>query len=71
MDGFNTIFCRAMRKAVEDTENEFTWHFQLRDLRAKSALDDTREAVLLEAPHFGARKTHVDFQFMISSSVVM
>ena len=37
VDGFNTIFYRAMGKAVEVPDNPLTERFQFRDLRAKSA----------------------------------
>lgn len=36
VDGFNTIFYRAMAKALADPDNLLTERFQFRDLRAKS-----------------------------------
>lgn len=43
VDGFNTIFYRAMTKALNDDGNPLIERFQFRDLRAKSASDDTAE----------------------------
>lgn len=51
VDGFNTIFYRAMGKAIEDPENPLTERFQFRDLRAKSASDDTAEAASKRLGH--------------------
>jgi integrase len=38
VDGFNTIFYRAMGKALEDPENPLTERFQFRDLRGEVGL---------------------------------
>lgn len=51
VDGLNTIFYRAMGKALEDPENPLTERFQFRDLRAKSASDDTAEAASKRLGH--------------------
>jgi integrase len=51
VDGFNTNFYRAMGKATEDLENALTERFQFRDLRAKSASDDTAEAASKRLGH--------------------
>lgn len=51
VDGFNTIFYRAMGKAIEDPENGLSERFQFRDLRAKSASDDTAEAASKRLGH--------------------
>ncbi len=44
VSGFNSIWYRYMQKAVNDPENPLKEPFQFRDLRAKSASDDTAEA---------------------------
>lgn len=51
VDGFNTIFYRAMCKAVKDEKSGLTERFQFRDLRAKSASDDTVEAASKRLGH--------------------
>jgi integrase len=51
VDGFNTIFYRAMGKAISDPDNALTERFQFRDLRAKSASDDTAEAASKRLGH--------------------
>jgi integrase len=51
VDGFNTIFYRAMGKAVKDENSGLRERFQFRDLRAKSASDDTAEAASKRLGH--------------------
>lgn len=50
-DGFNTIFYRAMGKAIKDENSGLRERFQFRDLRAKSASDDTAEAASKRLGH--------------------
>lgn len=50
-NGFNSIWHRYMRKAVEDKANALVEPFQFRDLRAKSASDDTVEAASARLGH--------------------
>jgi integrase len=57
VDGFNTIFYRAMCKAVEDEKSGLTERFQFRDLRAKSASDDTAEAASKRLGHADVKIT--------------
>jgi integrase len=51
VDGFNTIFYRAMGKALKDENSGLRERFQFRDLRAKSASDDTAEAASKRLGH--------------------
>ncbi len=51
VDGFNTIFYRAMGKVVKDEKSGLTERLQFRDLRAKSASDDTAEAASTRLGH--------------------
>ena len=51
VDGFNTIFYRAMGKAIKDENSGLRERFQFRDLRAKSASDDTAEAASKRLGH--------------------
>ena len=57
VDGFNTIFYRAMCKIVKDEKSGLTERFQFRDLRAKSASDDTVEAAAKRLGHADPRIT--------------
>ena len=57
VDGFNTIFYRAMRKAVQDEKTGLAERFQFRDLRAKSASDDTAEAASKRLGHADVKIT--------------
>ncbi len=43
MDGFNSNWHRKIRAAIADEENALEEPFQFRDLRAKSASDDSAE----------------------------
>ncbi len=51
IDGFNSIWYRHMQKAVKDPENPLKASFQFRDLRAKSASDDTPERATARLGH--------------------
>lgn len=51
VDGFNTIFYRRMSKLVKEPESGLKERFQFRDLRAKSASDDTAEAASKRLGH--------------------
>lgn len=51
VDGFTSIWRRKIRKALADPGNPLNEHFQFRDLRAKSASDDTREAASARLGH--------------------
>ncbi|MEE8344347.1 MAG: hypothetical protein V3R35_03375 [Woeseiaceae bacterium] len=55
--GFNSIWYRYMRKAVNDPENPLHEPFQFRDLRAKSASDDTAEAATARLGHTSSQIT--------------
>ena len=55
--GFNTIFYRAMSKVVKDEKSGLTERFQFRDLRAKSASDDTAEAASKRLGHADSKIT--------------
>lgn len=57
VSGFNSIWYRYMRKAVNDPENLLQDPFQFRDLRAKSASDDTAEAATARLGHTSAQIT--------------
>ena len=57
VDGFNTIFYRAMGKVVKDEKSGLTERFQFRDLRAKSASDDTAEAASKRLGHADSKIT--------------
>lgn len=57
VDGFNTIFYRAMSKTVRDDKSGLTERFQFRDLRAKSASDDTAEAASKRLGHADVKIT--------------
>jgi integrase len=54
---FNTIFYRAMSKLVKDEKSGLTERFQFRDLRAKSASDDTAEAASKRLGHADSKIT--------------
>ena len=51
VDGFSSNWYRAIRKAIGNPENPLTEPFQFRDLRAKSASDDTVEAASQRLGH--------------------
>jgi integrase len=51
VSGFTTIFYRAMCRTVKDEKSGLTERFQFRDLRAKSASDDTVEAAAKSLGH--------------------
>lgn len=51
VNGFNSIWYRRMRKAVEDPAAAIREPFQFRDLRAKSASDDALESASLRLGH--------------------
>lgn len=51
VDGFSTNWYRAIRKAVDDPHNALRESFQFRDLRAKSASDDSPEAAARRLGH--------------------
>jgi integrase len=51
VDVFNTIFYRAMNKALKDEKSGLTERFQFRDLHAKFASDDTAEAASKRLGH--------------------
>jgi integrase len=51
VDGFNTIFYRRMSELVKNRDSGLTERFQFRDLRAKSASDDTAEAASKRLGH--------------------
>ena len=55
--GFNTIFYRAMSKVVKDENSGLTERFQFRNLRAKSASDDTAEATSKRLGHADSKIT--------------
>lgn len=57
VDGFNSIWYRRMKKAVADKNNPLTESFQFRDLRAKSASDDTPESATARLGHSDPRLT--------------
>ena len=57
VDGFNSIWYRRMKRAVADRENPLTDSFQFRDLRAKSASDDTPESATARLGHSDSRLT--------------
>ena len=57
VDGFNSIWYRRMRKAVENKMNPLTEPFQFRDLRAKSASDDTPESAAARLGHSDSKLT--------------
>ncbi len=57
VSGFNSIWYRYIRKAVNDPENPLKEPFQFRDLRAKSASDDTAEAATARLGHTSAQIT--------------
>jgi integrase len=57
VDGFNTIFYRVMTAAVKDENSGLKERFQFRDLRAKSASDDTPEAASKRLGHADPRIT--------------
>lgn len=57
VDGFNSIWYRRMQKAVADNENPLAEPFQFRDLRAKSASDDTVEGATARLGHNDPRLT--------------
>lgn len=57
VDGFAAIWYRAIRKAVKDPASALQEPFQFRDLRAKSASDDTIEAASLRLGHADPRIT--------------
>jgi integrase len=51
VDGFNSNWYRAIRAAIADPENPLAEPFRFRDLRAKSASDDTAEAASKRLGH--------------------
>ena len=51
VDGFNTIFYRRMSQLVKNKDSGLTERFQFRDLRTKSASDDTVEAASKRLGH--------------------
>jgi integrase len=51
IDGFNSIWYRHMQKALKDQSNQLKQSFQFRDLRAKSASDDSAEAATARLGH--------------------
>ncbi len=51
VDGLNSIWYRRIRKAIHDEDNPLEEPFQFRDLRAKSASDDTAEAASQRLGH--------------------
>jgi len=57
VDGFNSIWYRRIRAAIADNENPLEEPFQFRDLRAKSASDDTAEAARRRLGHASAAIT--------------
>lgn len=57
VDGFTSIWRRKMKKALDDPENPLAESFQFRDLRAKSASDDTPEAATARLGHTNAAIT--------------
>jgi integrase len=57
VDGFTSIWRRKIRKALADPENSLQEPFQFRDLRAKSASDDTAEAATARLGHTNAAIT--------------
>jgi integrase len=57
VDGFNSIWYRRMQKAVADKKNPLTESFQFRDLRAKSASDDTAESATARLGHSDPKLT--------------
>jgi integrase len=57
VDGFNTIFYRAMSRVVQDQNSGLAERFQFRDLRAKSASDDTAEAASKRLGHADVKIT--------------
>jgi len=57
VDGFNSIWYRRMKQAVADKENPLIESFQFRDLRAKSASDDTPESATARLGHSDPRLT--------------
>jgi integrase len=57
VDGFAAIWYRAIRKAVNDPASSLQEPFQFRDLRAKSASDDTVEAASQRLGHADPRIT--------------
>jgi integrase len=57
VDGFTSIWRRKVRKALADPENTLQEPFQFRDLRAKSASDDTPEAATARLGHTNAAIT--------------
>ncbi len=57
VSGFDSIWYRYMQKALNDPENPIKEPFQFRDLRAKSASDDTAEAATARLGHTSAQIT--------------
>jgi len=57
VSGFDSIWYRYMQKAVNDPENPLKEPFQFRDLRAKSASDDTAEAATARLGHTSSQIT--------------
>lgn len=51
VDGFSSIWYRAIREAVESPDNALQEPFQFGDLRAKSASDDTTETATKRLGH--------------------
>ena len=57
VDGFTSIWRRKIKNALTDPENRLEEAFQFRDLRAKSASDDTSEAATARLGHTNAAIT--------------
>ena len=57
VDGFASVWRRKVRKAIADPENALELPFQFRDLRAKSASDDSPEAATARLGHTNAAIT--------------
>ena len=57
VDGFNTIFYRHMTALVKKEDGGLKERFQFRDLRAKSASDDTAEAASKRLGHANSQIT--------------
>lgn len=57
VDGFASVWRRKIRKAIADPENALEVPFQFRDLRAKSASDDSPAAATARLGHSNAAIT--------------
>jgi integrase len=62
VSGWNSIWYRRMKKSVADKKNALTESFQFRDLRAKSASDDTAESATARLGHNDPRLTEKTYR---------